>query len=250
MACVAALALTTVAEARLAGGKCSAKAYDELVLKEIALAKSKYNVHYSNDLLTCSTRIYKSFFDQHCSTCGGDRKCIEQSTGQYFAKMAQNKKELVDFILSVFENPDCSAALVPMAVKTIRLVQKLGRAPTEAEVVRLLFPEANLAAIGADVKKLNMMMGKQVNQDRDDDDLGGTDDRVFNEGIAHDRSNFVKQVMSRAWGGRLERDEDDDIGALPALLMSPAAFKIAAIGHKVGPWIGPMKSAIMSNIRL
>jgi len=34
--------------------------------------------------------------------------------------MMQHKKELVDFTLSVLENPDCSAAFVPMAVKTVR----------------------------------------------------------------------------------------------------------------------------------
>ena len=250
--------MTTVAEARLAGGKCSAKAYEELFLKEIALSGSKYNVHFSNDLQTCTVKILKPFFDQHCSTCRGDKKCIDKASAQQFAKMTQNRMEMVDFTLTVLENPECSAAIVPMGVKIFRLMQKLGRTPTEVEVVRLLFPEANLAAIGADMKKLKMMEGRPVSQDRDEDDLGGTDDRVFNEGIAHDRSNFVKQVMSRVWGGRLERqpldprarDEDDEIGALPALLMSPTAFKIAAIGHKVGPFIGPMKSAIMSNIRL
>jgi len=211
MACVAALALTTVAEARLAGGRCSAKAYDELVLKEIALAKSKYNVHYSNDLLTCSTRIYKSFFDQHCSTCRGDAKCIDLAASRH--SMTMNKREQINFILSALENRDCSAAIVPMYVKVIRLMQKLGRAPTEVEAVRLLFPEINLAAVGADMKRMK------------------------------------EKVMMK--GKPALRDEDDDIGALPAaLLMSPAAFKIAAIGQKVGPWIGPMRSAIMSNMRL
>ena len=66
--------------------------------------------------------------------------------------------------------------IVPMYIKTIRLGQKLGRAPTGVEVVRLLFPGANLAAIADDVKAYDMksMLGlrKPVNQDRDDDSLG------------------------------------------------------------------------------
>jgi hypothetical protein len=211
---------------RLARGKCSAKAYDEEFLKKIAHDGRKYNLEFSDDFLTCTKKMFRPFFYQHCPNCGGDNKCIDKFTSQHFAKMMQHKKELVDFTLSVLENPDCSAAFVPMAVKTVRLVQKLGRAPTEVEVVRLLFPEANLAAIGADIKRLNMKMGNPVNQNRGDDDLGS------------------------ALGLWALRDEDDDIGALPALLMSPAAFKIAAIGQKVGPFIGPMKSAIVSNIRL
>ena len=192
----------------LARGKCSAKALNVWFSKELALAR-KYNFKFSDDYLTCTKKIFKPFFYQHCSTCGGDKKCIAKSSGQYFAKMMQNKKKLVDFALSVFENADCSAAIVPMAVKVVRLQQKLGRAPTQVEMVRLLYPEANLAAFGADLKQWTMMKGKPA-----------------------------------------LRDEDDDIGALPAILMSPAAFKIAAIGQKIGPFIGPMKSAIMSNIRL
>jgi hypothetical protein len=253
VACVAALALTTVAEARLrsertlstqwgqddleskrtmstqwdqddlesertmstqwdqddlARGKCSAKALNVWFSKELALAR-KYNFQFSDDYLTCTKKVVKPLLYQYCPTCGGDKKCIAKSFNQHFAKIRQNKKKLVDFVLSVFENADCSAAIVPMGVKVVRLWKKLGRTPTQLEVVRLLYPEANLAALGADLKRLNMMKGKPA-----------------------------------------LRDEDDDIGALPAILMSPAAFKIAAIGQKIGPFIGPMKSAIMSNIRL
>ena len=190
-------------EARLAGGKCTAKAYDELFLKEIALGKSKYNVHYSNDLQTCGKRILKPFFDQYCSACGGDRKCIDKSTAQHFAKMAQNKKEEVDFILSVFENPDCSAAIVPMGIKMIRLAQKLGRAPTGVEAMRLLFPGANLAAIAADVKEYDMKsmlgLGKPVNQDRDDDSLGfETDDLGKAQGWRKHAQGALK-VWDKFW---------------------------------------------------
>ena len=51
----------------------------------------------------------------------------------------------LDFLLSVFENPDWSAAFVPMAVKTVRLGQNLGTSPTEVEVVCLFFPAVTLA---------------------------------------------------------------------------------------------------------
>ena len=173
-ACVVALALTTTAEARLAGGKCSAKAYQEYFVKKTAEEQRKYNVEYPKDYVTCANKLYKPFFDQHCPKCGVDSKCIAKSTARDFVEMSQNKKEVVDYALSVFENPDCSAAFVPMYVKAIRLVQKLGRAPTEDELLLLLYPGANHAKMAADMKEMGFskMLGEPVNQDRDDDELG------------------------------------------------------------------------------
>jgi len=184
VACVAILALTTVAEARLAGGKCSAKAFDELFSKQVAYEKRAYNIDLPEAFLRCTSKLSKPLFDQYCPACGVDKKCLVKSMLQHFVKLSQNKKELVNYGLSVFENPDCSAAIVPMGAKMLRLGQKLGRAPTEVEVVRLLLPGANLAAIAADVKEYDMNtilgLGKPVNQDGDEDSLGFGADTLGN----------------------------------------------------------------------
>ena len=39
-------------------------------------------------------------------------------------------------------------------------------------------------------------------------------------------------------------DMDDNVGGLAGAMMSPAAFRIASWGQRVGPFVGPMKSAM------
>ena len=39
-------------------------------------------------------------------------------------------------------------------------------------------------------------------------------------------------------------DMDDNVGGLAGAMMSPAAFGIAKWGQRVGPFVGPMKSAM------
>ena len=39
-------------------------------------------------------------------------------------------------------------------------------------------------------------------------------------------------------------DKDDNVGGLAGAMMSPAAFGIAKWGQRVGPFVGPMKSAM------
>ena len=39
-------------------------------------------------------------------------------------------------------------------------------------------------------------------------------------------------------------DTDDQVGGLAGAMMSPAAFGIAKWGQRVGPFVGPMKSAM------
>ena len=39
-------------------------------------------------------------------------------------------------------------------------------------------------------------------------------------------------------------DMNDDVGGLAGAMMSPAAFKIASWGQRVGPFVGPLKSAM------
>ena len=39
-------------------------------------------------------------------------------------------------------------------------------------------------------------------------------------------------------------EDDDDLGGVASALMSPTAFRIANIGQRFGPWVGPAKSAM------
>ena len=43
-------------------------------------------------------------------------------------------------------------------------------------------------------------------------------------------------------------DTDDQVGGLAGAMMSPAAFGIAKWGQRVGPFVGPMKSAMGFDI--
>ena len=208
------------AEARV--GKCSAKAYNEYLQVSVNKYGRKYNIDFSDDYLTCVNKIYKPFFDRHCPTCGVDEKCIFKSISHDIQKMSQNKKEVVDFALSIFENADCSAAIVPKVVKTTRLTLKLGRTPTFVEVARLLYPGANLAAIAADIKEMN---GRSSMRD-EDDEVGGWGavakalaSDFFKGRPAYDQDDEVGFVNHPSQGGGLHLlgggwrgDEDDDLG--------------------------------------
>ena len=60
--------------------------------------------------------------------------------------------------------------------------------------------------------------------------------------IASALAIFNPEADAKLRGRRM--DMNDDVGGLAGAMMSPAAFKIASWGQRVGPFVGPMKSAM------
>ena len=83
---------------------------------------------------------------------------------------------------------------------------------------------------------------KQINpfKDEDEDDLGGGSLSV--SGGVSGQSGGTNYNAN--FGYKNEWDEDDNVGGVAGAMMSPAAFKIARWGQRVGPYLGPMKSAM------
>ena len=76
--------------------------------------------------------------------------------------------------------------------------------------------------------------------DTDDDDLLGNcnDSDWWRHSYCH----------TRFQGGRRDEDTDDELGGIAGALMSPAAFKIAQWGQRVGPYVGPMVNAVRGRL--
>ena len=195
-----------------------------------------------------------------------------------------NIMKLVDQGLSVMEIPECSAFIGPLFSKMMRFSLRNKRSPTMEEAIEFTFPNANIEAILADAKKwgigkgmgmdMTNMMGMPVNEDRDDDDLGsiygGSKPAYSYGGMTYNRYGYNANptqgamdaarragALTNTEAGRMGyssnyrngrniplRDEEDDLGGIAGALMSPAAFKIASWGQRVGPFVGPITNAI------
>ena len=77
-----------------------------------------------------------------------------------------------------------------------------------------------------------------------DDDLGAEEHPYHRQRGPRPRPPRGGWPRRRSPLWRNEWDEDDHLGGVAGAMMSPAAFKIARWGQRVGPYLGPMKSAM------
>ena len=106
--------------------------------------------------------------------------------------------------------------------------------------------EARLGRQGRSLRVGDLPWPYQPPSYKDEDDLGRVGDLPWPyQPPSYKDEDDLGRVGDLPWPYQPPSDKDeDDLGGVASALMSPTAFRIANIGQRFGPWVGPAKSAM------